>query len=171
MRLPAALAALFLVTTAAIAMSPPPLTPEGLGAVHIGMTVRQAERALGGKLKIEYPNDKSCGQGGRADGAEPDVWYLFENGHLARIDIGGADGRHLMHSTAAGIHAGSTEAEVRAAYPHVVTEPHPYNEHGHYLRVATNGTYAGFIFETDGKRVGDFRAGIYPALGYQEGCV
>lgn len=173
MRAVAIALALALVTAAAAAatMPPPygpPLTPEGMGPAQIGMTVRQAERALGAKLNVQYPNDKSCGQG-QFSGA----WYMFENGRLARIDIEPPPAGTLQppHATAMHIHLGSSEADVKKAYADVAVEPHPYDEHGHYLRVTTKGKKAGFIFETDGTRVTSFRAGIEPALSYQEGCV
>jgi hypothetical protein len=163
-------AALALATQAAGA--PAPLTEDGLGPVHIGMTAPEAEHALGARLKIDYPNGPSCGGGRRADGRDPDISYLFDNGRLARIDIDPPDASHALHMTAAGIHAGSTEADVKKAYRRVITEPHPYTAPlGHYLRVYTRGKAAGFIFETDGKRVVEFRAGVYPALGYIEGCL
>ena len=162
-------AAALALTTAAVAAPLPaaPLTPEGMGPARIGMTVKQAEAALGYPLNVQYPNDQSCGQGGRAG-----AWYMFENGRLVRIDIEAGTGDKPVppHATAARILLGSTEADVKKAYAHVVVEGHPYNEHGHYLRVDTVPKKAGFIFETDGKRVTSFRAGVYPALDYTEGC-
>jgi len=155
-------AAALALTTAAVA-APPPLTPEGLGLVRIGMTFQQAERALGHKLALDGTNEPACYYASLAGAS-----YMFESGRIVRIDIGAPAG--AVHATAAGIHIGSTEADVKKAYAHVVVEGHPYAEHGHYLRVDTTPKKAGFIFETDGKRVTSFRAGIYPALDYSEGC-
>jgi len=164
--------ALAIFATAAVAAPAlPPLTTEGLGPVRIGMTVKQAETALGGTLAVQWSDGPAgCGTGS----AKPagDIFYMFENRRLVRIDVEAIDGKpaNPAHATAAGIHIGSSEADVKKAYPNVIVEGHPYDEHGHYLRVYTDGRKAGFIFETDGRRVTTFRAGVYPALGYIEGC-
>lgn len=51
-------------------------------------------------------------------------------------------------------------------------EPHEYlGPAGHYLVITQPGdTVDQIIFETDGKRVLNFRAGRLPAVAYVEGC-
>jgi len=149
------------------------LTTQGLGKVKVGMTLEAAETALGSKLEIGYPNDKSCGTGGRADKMDDNVWYMFENGNVARIDVGN-EGAHVARIvTAEGVGAGSTEKAVLDVYRgRVKVQPHPYLENqGHYLVVDDPDHKHGIIFETDLEVVTSVRAGAYPALGYIEGCV
>lgn len=149
------------------------LTTQGLGKVKVGMTLEAAETALGSKLEVSYPNDKSCGTGARADKIDDNVWYMLENGNVARIDVV-SDGTHVAHIvTAEGVGAGSTEKAVLDAYRgRVKIKPHPYLEsQGHYLVVDDSDHKHGIIFETDLKQVTSVRAGAYPALGYIEGCV
>jgi hypothetical protein len=67
-----------------------------------------------------------------------------------------------------------TETQVRALYPgRIRTEPHKYTgPEGHYLlcepREASDSSYR-LIFETDGQRVLNYRAGLRPAVQYVEG--
>jgi hypothetical protein len=169
-----------LVAGAAVAshgQSPSALTVEGLGPVKIGMTLAEVERALGTKLSMYYLDDtdpNACGTGNRADGKNADVYYLLEDGKLARIEIVTLDtGTPTVPAirTAKGIGLGSTEAQVKAAYPGVKVEPHPYLEDaGHYMVVKSADGKTGIIFETDTKTVIEFRAGAYPQVGYIEGC-
>ena len=63
------------------------LTPEGLGKVRIGMTVRQAEKALGEKLAGDGTSAaESCRYVHRSAG-EAGVAYMVENGRITRIDV------------------------------------------------------------------------------------
>ncbi len=140
-----------------------PLTPSGMGSVQIGMTLKQAESALGAKLAIEYPNDPACGEGWRADGQARHIRYLFEDGRLAAIGI-------TRGTTINGIKIGDADNAVRKAFPKVVAELHKYDDEGQYLKVkmaATNG----IVFETHKGQVTIIRAGRYPAIEYVEGCL
>lgn len=167
--------ALVCSTAAFSAGSETTLTPEGLGSVRIGMTKRQAEQALGKKLRVEYPmttDDNSCSYAYRADGKDRDIGYMLIDGRIARIDIGVIPLRAKIVTTA-GVGRGSTESAVRKAYgKRLQVSPHPYgdDDNWHYLTADEPDHKRGIIFETDGKRVTSFRAGIYPALGYIEGC-
>lgn len=170
------------LATAAMAVTPvtppPALTVEGYGPVKIGMTRAQAERVLGAKLNMYFLDDtdpNACGTGARADGKNPDVIYMLEDGKIVRIDVITLDTGTPSAPpvrTAKGIGLGSTEAQVRAAYGAAVkVEPHPYLENaGHYLVVKSPGGKTGIIFETDLKKVIGFRAGVYPPVSYIEGC-
>lgn len=154
------------------------LTMEGFGAVRIGMTIPEAERALGTHLKMVYleENDpNACGSGERADGKNPDVFYMVEDKHIVRIDVTKLDEGTPSNPpvrTAAHIGIGSTEAEIRKAYgARVKVQPHPYLEQsGHYMVVKSADGKTGIIFETENGKVVSFRAGAYPAVGYIEGC-
>jgi hypothetical protein len=139
------------------------LTPSGMGSVRIGMAPGQVEVALGAKLAIEYPNDPSCVEGGRADRKDQHIWYLFENGRLASVEIG--EGR-----TVNGVGIGDTDRAVRKAFPKIVAERHQYDDEGEYLKVKASGK-SGIVFETHKGLVTVIRAGKYPAVEYVEGCL
>jgi hypothetical protein len=175
------LAAIFAIwfVTAATALSPvvpPAVTVEGYGPVKFGMTLAEAERALGAKLTMYYLEEdpKACGTGRRADGRNADVYYMVEDGRVARVEVVTLDTGTPTSPpvrTVKGIGLGSTEAEVKAAYPGVKVEPHPYLEDaGHTMVVKSADGKRAFIFDTDTKRVIAFRAGVYPQVGYIEGC-
>jgi hypothetical protein len=155
------------------------LTTDGLAPVRIGMTLAEAEAALGARLKMyfaEEDNDpNSCGTGARADGKNADVYYMVEKGRVVRVEVVTLDtGTPTSPTilTAKNIGLGSTEAEVRAAYGDALkTQPHPYlGTPAHYLIVKSADGKSGIILETDGKVVIEFRAGAYPQVGYIEGC-
>jgi hypothetical protein len=62
---------------------------------------------------------------------------------------------------------------VQALYAsRVAVSPHKYTG-GHYLTVtptAPGDSAYRMVFETDGRRVTQFRAGVRPAVEYVEGC-
>jgi hypothetical protein len=151
------------------------LTSRGLGRVHVGMKLRQAEIALGANLRIDGPTSESCGMAERADGRDAGVLYMLEDGRITRVDVYPPKSKSQLGPrvvTAAGLGLGSTESAVRRAYGSALKiEAHPYDERGHYLKIYDAGKQSGIIFETDGERVTSFRAGKYPALGYIEGCL
>ncbi|RZK25348.1 MAG: hypothetical protein EOO63_16155, partial [Hymenobacter sp.] len=71
-----------------------------------------------------------------------------------------------------GIGIDASDADVRAAYPGIVAEPHKYiDAPGRYLTWIPQADGPGLRFEigTDGK-VSMIHAGVMPWLGYVEGC-
>ena len=143
------------------------LGSEGLGAVQIGMTVKEAEKALGARLRSS--GEKACTDLSRRDGRERNIRYMAENGRISRIDVTGPSQPRIL--TAAGIGIGASEEAVRRAYgAGLVVERHPYDPDGHYLKMDDPDHSRGIIFETAKGRVTSFRAGRYPALGFIEGC-
>ena len=173
--IPTALA-LAAALSASTTPAPRPLTTAGLAPVRIGMSVAAAERALHSRLALEDPEPKSaCTTAWRADGADPQVSYMFHYGKLVRIDIGAPE-KPLTDDplvrTAAGVAVGASEAAVRKAYgARARVQPHPYDaEHGHYLNVDSGRGKLGYVFETHDGKVTAFRAGIRPAIDLIEGC-
>ncbi|HEV7689011.1 MAG TPA: hypothetical protein VGQ80_20710, partial [Acidimicrobiia bacterium] len=80
-------------------------------------------------------------------------------------------------TTLSGIRLGATEAEVRKAYTapgkggSFTVDRHPYVETGHYLIYDADGKGGKqLIFETDGTRVTEFRAGDETSVQAIEGC-
>jgi hypothetical protein len=142
---------------------------EGLGPLRIGMTLGQAQAAVGGRITLQYAADPSCGQGAPR-GAPDGLTVMFLDGRLARIDIEAP----ARIATLSGIRVGSSEAEVKRVYAgRIAVEPAPYNPSGHYLTYRPTGASQAdrlLIFETDGRVVTSYRAGQREAVQLIEGC-
>lgn len=137
----------------------------GFGALRAGMTVAEAEQALGAKLPLLGPSMEPCHyvslQG------SPGVAFMVIDGRIARVDVQ----RESPIKTAEGAGIGDPEDRIRALYPGTIeTQPHKYSD-GNYLivRAPADSNYR-IIFETDGKRVTSYRAGRMPEVRWVEGC-
>ena len=173
MRAPVVALLLLLPAAAPALAAQPALTFDGLPPVRIGMTPKQAEAALHARLApMQDFESAECWVTSRADGADPGIAYMVEDGRITRIDVWQpGDGPPSTIRTAAGIGLGSSEAEIAAAYGPGRVEPHPYLEEGGHL-VIVEGRRKGsaLVFETAGGHVTGFRAGRHPAVDYSEGC-
>lgn len=133
---------------------------EGLGDLVIGAPVpagsRFAERGAqieGGCRTISSPD-------------YPGVYALVENGEVRRITLGERSQVRL----AEGIGSGSSEAEVRKAFPGFVASPHKYVEApGKYLTQPGGDPRLRFEIGAD-RKVSLVHVGLEPQLGYVEGC-
>lgn len=135
------------------------VTPTTVGDWHIGMPAKQVS-GLDTKLRDGEVNDECI----QISGDNHARLVMLQKGSVTRIDV-----LDKSYTTPEGIHVGSTEAEVKAAYGKRLTiTPHKYREGGHYLSVISHG--AGYVFETNGKTVTRIRVGKLPALNYVEGC-
>ncbi|HEU4559596.1 MAG TPA: hypothetical protein VFS20_17220 [Longimicrobium sp.] len=141
------------------------LRADGIGPLRVGMTVDEANRAVGGGLdrtsgleECDYVRPKTGPAG---------VSLMVVDGRIARVDV---DSTSV--ATAAGVRLGDTESRAREAYPGARVEPHKYVD-GHYV-IAIPGAPADtlhrIVFETDGKAVTRMRGGVYPPVEYVEGC-
>jgi hypothetical protein len=138
----------------------------GLGPLRVGMTVAELKSAFGDSLVIpaklaecDYIRPKNGPMG---------VAFMTDKDKLARVDV--RDNSSIR--TAAGAGIGDTEDRIKSLYPAQVTvQPHKYTD-GHYLVVKPTGAPADerIVFETDGKKVTQFRSGRTPAVEYVEGC-
>ncbi|MFT3808388.1 MAG: hypothetical protein QM698_00565 [Micropepsaceae bacterium] len=158
------------------------LFPGSLGPVKVGMTVDEAVKALGSGWSYRGmmdDGDMTCGHISR-EGLWPDgsPYFMAQDGVVTRIEFSNAS---IL--TEKGIHVGSTEAEVKAAYGRQVqAEPHQYQAApAQYLTVwfqnaPKEGDYAedrkarGIKFETNEQRI---VIGIYAgdtSIMYVEGC-
>jgi hypothetical protein len=102
---------------------------QGVGPVQLGMTVKAAERALKAKLKprgLPY-NYEECYETWRADGKEPAIGYVVENGKIAVINIFDPNGQVGNVTDTHGLGIGATEDDIRRAYGQVKKTPGPYD--------------------------------------------
>jgi hypothetical protein len=96
---------------------------------------------------------------------------MFNNRRVVRVDVYSRS----IAQTASGARVGDTEDQIRAMYPgQTRTEPDHYDpENSRYLifvpRNRSDRMY-NVVFETDGKRVTSFRAGLSRATALVEGC-
>ena len=135
----------------------------------MGMTPEEASVAYGSSLKPPIPPDED----------ERSCYYLFPNGAIGPVSFMVVDGRIARvdvdesgPKTSADVGVGSSESDVKKAYPgQVKVSPHPYTApEGHYLKVEPRDGFA-ILFETDGTSVTSYRAGRVPAVDYIEGCL
>lgn len=149
------------------------LSLDGIGPVDIGMTLDEANAAAGTTIRLLGPRDPEgdCVYG-RADSGPEGLLFMFINGRIARVDVGGAGPSAVK--TVSGVGIGSTEAEVQRTYPgRIRVTGHPYVQTGRYLIYVPNDpawAHLSMIFETDGARVTSFRAGLAGAVAQIEGC-
>ena len=141
------------------------------GPVKIGMTVEEARKAIGDpSAKLESPGDSADSCGYLSSKKLPDgVGLMFVERRLARIDVTKRGIR-----TASGAQVGDSEDSILKLYSgHIHIDQHHYID-GHYVRYiptsAADRSYE-LLFETDGKKVLEFRAGQKEAVGYVEGCL
>ena len=136
------------------------ITTAGLGAIKIGMTERQVERAAGQRITREVgAGDGSCTTATLGRGLSA----LFTGPRLARIYV-----RSRRHATRSGVRVGDTERKVLTTYPgEIVREPHAYTN-GSYLKIVDGNRKV--VFETDGRRVTQISTGRRPEIDYIEGC-
>jgi hypothetical protein len=143
------------------------VTADGYGPVQIGMSLESVRNLLGALLVPRESLSTDCDY--LAVGPDgPDVLFMVVAGRLVRIDV-----RDSAVTTSEGARIGDSEAMIGRRYgaDRVMSTPHAYTD-GHYLTVAPPG--AGddhrLVFETDGRSVTEFRAGLLPMVGWVEGC-
>ncbi len=142
------------------------LSEDGLGQIQIGMNL---DDAVNMGLLNENPNmNARCDYVYPPIGSGiPDVAVMVVRGKIARIDVDTGS-----VTTEDGIKIGDSEDKVKNVYGDDLTiEPHKYTD-GHYMTVLGDSASAGkaLLFETDGKRVTNFRAGRLPEVKWVEGC-
>jgi hypothetical protein len=173
----AAIAALTLLPATALGGGANPLTPrtkvgpQGAGAVRIGMTVTQAQRATGQRFaSLGEPQAGSDCSYAVARSGPKQLSFMLKGKRIVRVDVG----TRSPVKTARGVGPGATEQAVRQAYPkRLTTERHRYVPGGHYLVFAPAAPELRnrrVIFETDGSKVTSIRAGRLPEVRFVEGC-
>lgn len=139
----------------------------GYGSVRAGMTLPEAERALGEPLVLLGPRMEPCHY--VVARGRPGIAFMIIDGRVARVDV--QPKGTVRTDEGAGI--GDTEERIHALYRgRVEVQPHKYVE-GHYLVVtpaAPADSMYRVIFDTDGKRVTSYRTGRLPEVRWVEGC-
>lgn len=141
--------------------------PDGFGPVAFGAPLPALSAALGEEVRAVYADFETCDYV-RPKALPTQAALMVINDTVMRVDIDSAGVR-----TAEGAQVGDAEARVLELYRgRVSVEPHKYTgPEGHYLVVILAGdTLHRIIFETDGQRVTQYRAGRRPAVEFVEGC-
>jgi hypothetical protein len=148
------------------------VTTDGFGRAKVGMTVKKAESASGTRLvslsgaPIE---NKGCFYVKPAK-ATTGVEFMLTDGIISRVDVV----KNTKITTASGAKIGDTETRIKSLYPGRITvTPHKYVKGGHYLTYTPKESkYKNhrIVFETDGKRVTQYRAGKLPEVENVERC-
>lgn len=180
--------------TATTASTPPPrLTTDsvihvrGVGPVVAGMTLKEAE-AAGGAAMTNTEGEFDAFEGlcyhAQPKGVDG-VAFMVGNerrpadpkdGRIVRATVAPYGPEEALvvpgFVTDKGVGLGSTEAQVKAAYPGIEVTGHQYVEQGHYLTLYAAGADKGFgiRFETDGQQVTSIHAGKADAIQFVEGC-
>lgn len=140
------------------------VTEDGIGPIHSGMTVAQANAAIGGGFAAPKGGAAVCTYAVLTK-APRGLAVMLENGKVARVEV-----RSGSIATSTGALIGDSEARIKSLYPGVATTPHKYVAGGHYLTVTGSDLANRIVFETDGSKVTKFRSGQTPAVEYVEGC-
>lgn len=144
-----------------------PLTPDGWGALRIGMPEGAAARLL--KVKVppdDEVNSFACREIAAGDGQ---VVIMMEKGRLSRISLHAPGPLR----TDKGFGVGSKEADVRRAYGAALeVATHAYDEEpAHYLTYWTIPKTRGVRYETDTQGLVTAVHVGGPAIQYIEGCL
>jgi hypothetical protein len=140
------------------------VTYRGIGTVRAGMSLRAAENAANDKLVPMQEESDGCTFVKPQNGPDG-ISFMVLDGKLARVDI-----ENAFTTTDEGARVGDSEARIKGLYSgRVRVTPHTYVE-GHYLTVIGPDQRYGIVFETDGRTVTQYRAGLLVAVRYVEGC-
>jgi hypothetical protein len=131
------------------------------------MTVAEAQTAYPTFKVASSPDGSPCSYA-MLDGWPAGIGVMVDAGKVVRVEV-----RRGNFATSTGARIGDTEERIKSLYPGQVTvSPHKYTD-GHYLTVAPTAEADSanrIIFETDGRNVMNYRAGVRPQVGYVEGC-
>jgi len=157
-------------------------TSEGIGPVKIGMTVEEAERALGAKLDpISEAFSKECWVTSRSDEKIPIIQYTVEDQAITAINVFPPAPEIPPPSifsikTPKGIGVGSTEEAINRAYgKSAKKELAPYFDEDskdaeYSIHVDDPEKKLGMIFTVQYGRVLRFSVGTLQAINRIEGC-
>jgi hypothetical protein len=154
----------------AAAIDVPFLSAAGYGPMRVGMTIEEASTALGAQLVPDGQFDEpdAC-QTMHVEGVtgEDPLRFMAQGGRITRVsDYGSRDA-----TTPEGVGVGSTDAEVRAAYPAAIEQPAKYNAPpAHDLLVWTTPNESGVRFELNEQGVVTIVHAGDESIQLVEGC-
>ena len=130
------------------------------------MTVAEAAKAMGGGFAAPANYSGGCGYA-KLVKSPAGLAVMLDNNRIARFEV-----RSGGVSTAEGAKIGDSEARISSLYAgKVTTTPHKYVQGGHYLTVVPSaGSSDRIVFETDGKKVTEYRSGKTPEVLQVERC-
>lgn len=159
---PAAAAAGITPVTLAAPAARAVLSAEGFGPLRFGMSLNEAEQALGAKAVLPEGADPACSMVRFAP--LPTLRFMVEQGRVTRADADAGVANAL------GVAVGDGLAALRARYPKAELTPHKYDADGQYLTFPSADGGAAIVLELSGGKVTRIRAGLQPAVGYVETC-
>jgi hypothetical protein len=140
------------------------VTEYGIGPIRAGMTVAQANAAIGGGFAAPKGGTSGCKYAVLTK-APRGLWVMLQDGRVARVEV-----RSGSIATSTGARIGDAESAIKTLYPGVAVTPHKYVAGGHYLTVMGSDPTNRIVFETDGSKVTSFRSGRTPEVENVEGC-
>jgi hypothetical protein len=140
------------------------VTEYGIGPIRAGMTIAQANAAIGGGFAAPKGGTSGCTYAALTK-APRGLWVMLQDGRVARVEV-----RSGSIATSTGARIGDSEARIKQLYPGIATTPHKYVASGHYLTVMGSDPANRIVFETDGSKVTTFRSGRTPEVENVEGC-
>jgi len=161
-------------------------TVQGLAPVLAGLTLAQADQALGQPLLPEQPAISSATSATSARAATaaagpaapaachyrtsvglPGVRFVLRDGRLVRSET-----RDARYTTASGLRVGDALAQAEKLYGNrLESSRHPYFDHGRMLAIYAGDRKHALVFETnDQGRIITLRAGRVPEVLALEGC-
>lgn len=144
----------------------PPVRPDGVGALRVGMSLRQMERALKENIaRPADPDDQHCFYIDTK--AFPGVGFMIEGGRLRRMDVSEAG-----VPTDDGLQVGDPVEKVKARYgARLKVEPHFYGGlPDTYLTARFRSGTLATRFEVHDNRIQSIQTGAYRQVRYVEGC-
>jgi hypothetical protein len=151
-------------------------TPQGIGPVKIGMTVRKAEHALRAKLEpMSAPFGGDCWITSRVDKKDSYIEYMVEDDRVARIYVGPDQFQKSTVTTPEGIGIKSSVEKINRKYGTAVKKTlAPYSEETDpnpiYSLHVNLDKRSGMLFNINHGHVDGFSVGLYKALDRMEGC-
>lgn len=145
------------------------LTPGSLGPIKVNMTIKEVEKATHLQFSTEKPEseieDGSCFST-TLQGLD-NVSFMISHDKIARININGG-----KFKTDKGAQIGTSEVQLQTRYDNkLISEPHKYEENGHYLTLLVPGDGLAIRFETNGEKITRMYSGNNEEVHFVEDCL
>jgi hypothetical protein len=142
------------------------LTTRGYGPVHAGISIAQASRLMGAKLRTVEgrPIEAACDYLYPASGHKG-VSLMVQEGRVTHVLVSTPNIR-----TRSGIRVGDSASHLKNVFStQLEIEPHKYDDSGFYYFIWEKGKRLGVKFEIGGGKVRKIFAGD-ESIQYVEGC-